>query len=67
MTSRAELGAAGGAKRPTSTILLSKEAGKRKKDVSKDGDGQDDKPIDWPELYGEILKTVQQATHGVRI
>ena len=66
VTSRAELGAAGGAKRPTSTILLSKEAGKRKQNLSKSEDGQDEKPIDWPELYSDVLKTVQQATHTVR-
>lgn len=62
VTSRAELGAAGNTKRPTSVVMISKEKVKKagaKED--KEGDGE------YKEVYAELLKLVQKAGATLRI
>lgn len=64
VTSRAELGAAGNTKRPTSVVLITSVAGKKKK--AKSEDGQDDEE-DWDSIYADLLKAVQKAGRSVKI
>ena len=64
ITSRAELGAAGNTKRPTSVVMISKEAtGKKKSDATEDKEGEDD----FAEVYKDLHKTVVKASRNVRI
>lgn len=64
--SRAELGAAGNTKRPTSVVLVGREAGgkKKKKEKEKSGDGEEK---DFEEVYRELVKVVMKASRDVRI
>ena len=68
VTSRAELGAAGSTKRPTSVVLVGREAGKHKR-KGKDGEqgGKEDKEEDWSEVFAELCKLVEKASRGVRV
>ena len=61
VTSRAELGAAGSTKRPTSVVLISKEAGGKKKGEKAEGDD------DFVEVYNDLFKAVMKASKDVRI
>ncbi|QDS77112.1 hypothetical protein FKW77_000903 [Venturia effusa] len=61
VTSRAELGAAGNTKRPTSVVMISKEKVKAGKEDTKDGDEE------YKALYAELLKLVQKAGATLRI
>ncbi|MCJ1236960.1 snoRNA-binding protein [Varicellaria rhodocarpa] len=63
--SRAELGAAGSTKRPTSVVMVSLEKGGKKKaetDAVKE-EGEDD----FAEVYKELVRVVQKASRDVRI
>lgn len=60
VSSRAELGAAGNTKRPTSVVMISKERTGKKKDG-------DEEVEDWNEVYSELVKVVQKAGKSVRI
>ena len=53
--SRAELGAAGATKRPTSVVMVGK-------DVGKGGESEG-----WDETYGDLVKVVRKAGKDVRI
>ena len=62
--SRAELGAAGSTKRPTSVVLISRDRGaKAKEKAEADGEGE----ADWGEVYGDLVKAVVKAGRNVRI
>jgi len=61
VTSRAELGAAGSTKRPTSVVLISNEAGGKKKGVNSKGDEE------FAEVYNDLLKAVVKASRDVRV
>lgn len=60
VTSRAELGAAGNTKRPTSVVMISAERLKKGKE---DEEGQEE----YKEVYGDLLKLVQKAGATLRI
>ncbi len=60
--SRAELGAAGSTKRPTSVVLVSKDGGGKKgKEEQKEGED------DFSEVYADLVKVVLKASKDVRI
>ena len=61
VTSRAELGAASSTKRPTSVVMVGKDAPEKKKG-EKDG-GKDD----FEEVYKDLMKVVVKAGRDVRI
>ncbi|KAI9678011.1 MAG: snoRNA-binding protein [Caeruleum heppii] len=65
VTSRAELGAAGSTKRPTSVVMVSPErAGKPKEGGEKEKvEGEKD----FPEVYKDLLKVVEKEGRKVRI
>ena len=69
VTSRAELGAAGLTKRPTSVVLVGKEAALHK---AKKTEGEEEKPQEqlkeeWAEAYGDLVKAVKKAGKDVRV
>jgi H/ACA ribonucleoprotein complex subunit 2 len=59
--SRAELGLAGGTKRPTSVVMVSRDI-QKKKDAKGKVDGEDE----WPETYAGLAKTVLKEGAGVK-
>ncbi len=61
VTSRAELGAASSTKRPTSVVMVSKEAGGKKKAEKEVG------AEDFGEVYNDLVKVVLKAGKDVRI
>lgn len=81
--SRAELGAAGNTKRPTSVVLVGRESGGKKKkrkgvkgEKGENGEGKEDdeeeeaevgKEEDFEEVYRELVKVVLKASRDVRI
>ena len=73
--SRAELGAAGATKRPTSVVLVQKEKMAKKRKGKADGDGEgegkaeeaDEEGGDWEEVFGELVKVVKKAGRDVRV
>lgn len=72
--SRAELGAAGNTKRPTSVVLVGREAGGKKKKKTEKGlvgengeDGEKAEEKDFEEVYRELVKIVVKASRDVRI
>ncbi|KAL9616452.1 MAG: hypothetical protein Q9160_008683 [Pyrenula sp. 1 TL-2023] len=74
VTSRAELGIAGGTKRPTSVVLVTRDAagkgGKEKEKKKKDGDGGGDageEKENWEETYKGLVKVVERESGKVRI
>lgn len=60
VSSRAELGAAGNTKRPTSVVMISKERTGKKKEGDEDVE-------DWDEVFADLVKVVQKAGKNVRI
>ena len=56
--SRAELGAAGSTKRPTSVVMLTPKTGK------KEGEGGED---EWAEVYRELHKVVLKLGQYVKV
>lgn len=54
--SRAELGAAGSTKRPTSVVMLTPEVGKK-------GEGKEE----WEESYKELAKLAQKLGQVVKV
>lgn len=58
--SRIELGAAGATKRPTSVVMISSQAGKRKEGEAEAGD-------DWAEGYAEAHKVVKKLCDAVKV
>jgi len=72
VTSRAELGTAGQTKRPTSVVMVSRDAGKNK--VGKDGK-EKEKKIDeeggdkesWEDTYKSLVKAVEREGRHVKV
>ncbi|MCJ1472547.1 snoRNA-binding protein [Lambiella insularis] len=62
VTSRAELGAAGSTKRPTSVVMVSLEKGGKKSTAEK---GEDEK--EFAEVYSDLVKVVLKASRDVRV
>lgn len=62
VTSRAELGAAASTNRPTSVVMITQEAGGKKKGGVETGDGED-----FKEVYRDLTKVVLKASRDVRI
>lgn len=63
VTSRAELGAAGSTKRPTSVVMVTPEAGGKKKAPAEGEDGEED----FKEVYKSLLKLVEKESRNVRV
>lgn len=79
VTSRAELGAAGMTKRPTSVVLVNREKGKAREKKRKDGDEgkeakegkkeekEGEKEEEWDEVFRELAKVVRKAGRDVKV
>lgn len=63
--SRAELGAAGNTKRPTSVVLISKEKGGKKKvgETTEKTEAEEE----FQDVYKDLLKVIVKASRDVRI
>lgn len=61
VTSRAELGAAASTNRPTSVVMITREAVGKKKGGGEKGDEE------FQEVYGDLVKVVVKASRDVRI
>ena len=63
VSSRAELGAAGSTKRPTSVVMVTETrvGGKNKKDDDAEMDGED-----FAEVYKDLVKLVQKESKQVK-
>ncbi|KAI9718850.1 MAG: snoRNA-binding protein [Chrysothrix sp. TS-e1954] len=60
--SRAELGAAGGTKRPTSVVMLVKDLPKKQAEGQKEEEGES-----WEESYAEVVKVVTKAQGTLKV
>jgi H/ACA ribonucleoprotein complex subunit 2 len=58
--SRAELGLAGGTKRPTSVVMVSRDIQKKKDAKPTEGESE------WPETYSALVKTILKEGAGVK-
>jgi H/ACA ribonucleoprotein complex subunit 2 len=67
VTSRAELGAAGNTKRPTSVVMVSAEARAGDKGAKKKAEGDNTEVEDFKEVYKDMLKVVEKEGKKVRI
>jgi len=63
--SRAELGAAGSTKRPTSVVMLMPKAGKKAGEGKEDGAEEDKK--DWEEVYRDLHKLALKLGQTVKV
>jgi H/ACA ribonucleoprotein complex subunit 2 len=61
VTSRAELGAAGNTKRPTSVVMVSQTRSGAKKDEKIEGEE------DFAEVYKDLVKLVEKESRNVRV
>lgn len=61
--SRAELGAAGSTKRPTSVVMITPEKGGKKKA----GEEPDKEEGEFKEVYKDLVKLVEKESRNVRI
>ena len=62
VTSRAELGAAGSTKRPTSVVMVTeKRTGGKKAEAAADEDGED-----FAEVYKDLVKLVQKESKQLK-
>ena len=63
VTSRAELGAAGSTKRPTSVVMVGRDrsAGKR------DAEMKDEDKEEFQETYTDLVKLVSKASKNVKV
>ena len=57
VTSRAELGAAGNTKRPTSVVMVSEKSGKKAEEGAEE----------FVEVYKDLLKVVEKEGRNVRV
>lgn len=62
--SRAELGAAGSTKRPTSVVMITPQGPKKK---AGEADGDDKEKDDWSEVYSDLAKVVVKAGKDVKV
>lgn len=63
VTSRAELGAAGSTKRPTSVVMVTPERGGKKKVGEKEDEGAEE----FKDVYTDLVKLVEKESRNVRI
>lgn len=63
VTSRAELGAAGSTKRPTSVVMITPEKGGKKKA----GEEPDKEEEEFKEVYKDLVKLVEKESRNVRV
>ena len=63
VTSRAELGAASSTKRPTSVVMVGKDAQGKKKGDKEGKEGEEE----FEEVYRDLMKVVVKAGRDVRI
>jgi H/ACA ribonucleoprotein complex subunit 2 len=61
--SRAELGAAGNTKRPTSVVMIGSERGGKKKPGAEPEEGE----AEFKEAYGDLVKLVEKESRHVKI
>lgn len=61
VTSRAELGAAGNTKRPTSVVMVSENRGGGKKDEKIEGEEE------FKEVYKDLVKIVEKEARNIRV
>ena len=61
VTSRAELGAAGNTKRPTSVVMVSRVRTGTKKEEKVEGEGE------FEEVYKDLVKLVEKESRNVRV
>lgn len=61
VSSRAELGAAGNTKRPTSVVMVSKARTGTKKDEKVEGEEE------FEEVYADLVKLVEKESRNVRV
>lgn len=61
VTSRAELGAAGNTKRPTSVVMVSEQRASGKKDEKIDGEEE------FKDVYKDLVKIVEKEGRNVRV
>ena len=59
--SRAELGAAGSTKRPTSVVMVTPSGGKKKEGESAGDDAE------WAEAYADLVKVVEKAQKTLKV
>jgi len=59
--SRAELGAAGSTKRPTSVVMITPSGGKKKEGESAGDDAE------WAEAYADLVKVVEKAQKTLKV
>ena len=64
VTSRAELGMAGQTKRPTSVVMVSREAAKKKEGKSQEGGETEE---EWTETYKGLVKVVEREGKTVKV
>ena len=62
LTSRAELGAAGSTKRPTSVVMITPKSATKKKE-GEEREGEDE----WPEVYKDFHKLVVKQGQHVKV
>lgn len=63
--SRAELGAAGNTKRPTSVVMITPEPGGKKKADAKAEPAEGEE--DFKEVYKDLVKMVEKEARNVRV
>lgn len=65
--SRAELGAAGNTKRPTSVVLVTKEKGGKKKVGEGEKTEKTQEEGEFLDVYSDLVKVIMKASRDVRI
>ena len=63
VTSRAELGAAGSTKRPTSVVMITPEKGVKRKAGEEPGEEEEE----FKEVYKDLVKLVEKESRNVRV
>ncbi|KAI0164254.1 L30e-like protein [Hypoxylon sp. FL1284] len=66
VTSRAELGAAGSTKRPTSVVMVTERRVGGKKDKADDKAAEDDDGEDFTEVYKDLVKLVEKEGNQLK-
>ena len=70
VTSRAELGAAGNTKRPTSVVMVCERRGGKGKEGDGDGEGKEggkEEEEEYKETYRDLVKVVEREARSVRV
>lgn len=67
VTSRAELGAAGSTKRPTSVVMVSPEGRRKKKKDEGEGEAEVRDGEEYKEVYKSLFKLVEKESRNVKV